>query len=160
MTPSRLRHLMNLWPPFLFTGIRVLAIGADWRSARVVLRKRWYNRNAVGVHFGGSLFAMTDPFWMILIGEGLGRDYRVWDQAATIDFVAPGRTDVSCDFLVTDAALDDLRSAAADGSKVLRWFDCDVKAPDGSLVARVRKQIYVRRKRDAPADPGARARHA
>ncbi len=147
ITPSRLRRLMNLWPPFLFTGIRVTAIGEDWRSARTVLRRRWYNRNYVGVHFGGSLFAMTDPFWMILIGENLGRDYRVWDQAATIEFVAPGRSDVSCEFLVTDAILDELRTAAADGSKVLRWFDCDVKAADGSLVARVRKQVYVRRKR-------------
>ena len=148
MTPSRLRRLMNLWPPFLFTGIRVLDIGADWRSARVVLRRRWYNRNYVGVHFGGSLFAMTDPFWMILIGECLGRDYRVWDQAATIDFISPGRSDVSCDFALAGEILDELRAAAADGSKVLRWFDCEIKATDGSLVARVRKQVYVRRKRE------------
>ncbi len=147
--PSRLRLLMNLWPPFLFCGIRVLAIGADWRSAHVVLRRRWYNRNYVGVHFGGSLFAMTDPFWMILVGENLGRGYRVWDQAATIEFVAPGRDDVHCEFVVSDALLDELRSAAADGDKVLRWLDCEVKAADGSLVARVRKQIYVRRRRDA-----------
>ena len=148
MTPSRLRRLMNLWPPFLFTGIRVLDIGADWRSARVVLRRRWYNRNYVGVHFGGSLFAMTDPFWMILIGECLGRDYRVWDQAATIDFISPGRSDVSCDFVLAEDVLDELRAAAADGSKVQRWFDCEIKATDGSLVARVRKQVYVRRKRE------------
>ncbi|HNR91931.1 MAG TPA: DUF4442 domain-containing protein [Dokdonella sp.] len=146
ITPARLRLLMNLWPPFLFSGVRVEAIGADWRSARVVLRRRWYNRNYVGVHFGGSLFAMTDPFWMILIGENLGRGYRVWDQAATIEFVAPGRSDVSCEFVVTDAMLEELRNAAANGAKVLRWFDCDVKATDGSLVARVRKQVYVRRR--------------
>ena len=146
MSPSRLRRLMNVWPPFLFSGIRVLAIGADWRSARVVLRRRWFNRNDVDVHFGGSLFAMTDPFWMILIGECLGRDYRVWDQAATIDFIVPGRSDVTCDFAVSEAVLDELRAAAADGSKVLRWFDCEIKAADGSLVARVRKQLHVRLK--------------
>lgn len=74
MHPVRLRRMINLWPPFLFTGIRVLDIGADWRSARVRLRKRWYNSNYVGVHFGGSLFAMTDPFWMILVKECLGRN--------------------------------------------------------------------------------------
>ena len=45
MTPSRLRRLMNLWPPFLFAGIRVLDIGADWRSARVALRLRWFSIN-------------------------------------------------------------------------------------------------------------------
>ena len=62
MTPRRLRLLMNLWPPFLFAGIRVTAMGDGFRHARVELHQRWYNRNYVGTHFGGSLFAMTDPF--------------------------------------------------------------------------------------------------
>lgn len=62
MTPARLRRVFNLWPPFAFTGIHVARIGDDWRSARVELRMRPWNRNYVGTHFGGSLFAMTDPF--------------------------------------------------------------------------------------------------
>lgn len=148
MTPVRLRRLMNLWPPLLFSGIRVLDFGADWRSARVVLRKRWYNSNYVGVHFGGSLFAMTDPFWMILVKESLGREYLVWDKSAEIEFVAPGRTDVFADFAIDDAALDELRAATGGGQKCLRWFAVEVKAADGEVVARVRKQIYVRRKRE------------
>lgn len=148
MTPVRLRRLMNLWPPFLFNAIRVLDIGADWRSARVVLRKRWYNSNYVGVHFGGSLFAMTDPFWMILVKESLGREYLVWDKSAEIEFVAPGRADVFVDFMVDDSALDEMRRDTAGGGKCLRWFAVEVKAADGEVVARVRKQIYVRRKRD------------
>ena len=67
MTADRLRLLMNLWPPFLCTGIHVERIARDWRSARVALRMRPWNRNYVGTHFGGSLFAMTDPFWMLLV---------------------------------------------------------------------------------------------
>lgn len=57
-----LRHGMNAWPPFLFAGIHITALSDDFRHARVELRRRWYNRNYVGTHFGGSLFAMTDPF--------------------------------------------------------------------------------------------------
>ncbi len=148
MPPARLRRLMNLWPPFLFTGIRVLDISADWRSARVRLRKRWYNSNYVGVHFGGSLFAMTDPFWMMLVKECLGRGYLVWDKAAEIEFVAPGRSDVFAEFHVDDAAIDALRAETADGRKCLRWFEVDVKTAEGNVIARVRKQIYVRRKRE------------
>ncbi|WP_440221963.1 DUF4442 domain-containing protein [Dokdonella sp. MW10] len=148
MTPKRLRRLMNLWPPFLFTGIRVLEVGDDWRSARVALRRRWYNLNYVGVHFGGSLFAMTDPFWMILVKECLGREYMVWDKAAEIEFVAPGRADVFAWFRVDDMLLDELRAGAADGTKVLRWLPVDVVTAEGEVVARVRKQLYVRRKRD------------
>ena len=147
MDPRRLRRMMNLWPPFLFSGIRVLAIGEDWRSARVTLRRHWYNKNYVGTHFGGSLFAMTDPYWMILVMECLGRDYIVWDKAADIEFVAPGREDVFADFFVEESALDEIRAATANGEKYLRWFPIDVKTASGETIARVRKQLYVRRKK-------------
>jgi acyl-coenzyme A thioesterase PaaI-like protein len=146
-SPRSLRRLMNIWPPFLFAGIRVLDIGEDWRSARVVLRKRWYNGNFVGTHFGGSLFAMTDPFWMILTMQCLGRDYIVWDKAAEIEFVAPGREDVQVEFRIDDAFLDEVRAGTANGEKLLRWCESTVVTASGEVVARVRKQLYVRRKR-------------
>ena len=81
MKASRLRLWLNFWPPFLFSGMRVTHIADDYRHARVELRQRWYNRNYVGTHFGGSLFAMTDPFWMIMVLQRLGPGYLVWDQA-------------------------------------------------------------------------------
>ena len=69
MKPSTLRHVFNFWPPFLFAGIHVTRMSADWREARVDLRMRQWTKNYVGSHFGGSLFSMTDPFWMILVKE-------------------------------------------------------------------------------------------
>ena len=142
-----LRHGLNLWPPFLFAGIHVAAIGDDFRSARVELRMRPWNRNYVGTHFGGSLFAMTDPFWMLLALHALGDGYIVWDKAATIDFEKPGRGLVHAEFVLDDATLAELRAAAAGGDKVLRWFDAPVRDAAGDVVAMVRKQLYVRRKR-------------
>lgn len=146
-TPARLRRFMNIWPPFLFGGIRVESIAPDWRHARVRLKLAWYNRNYVKTQFGGNLFSMTDPFWMILVMECLGRDYIVWDKSGTIDFIAPGREDVYAEFVVEESVLDELRTATANGEKTLRWFETDVKTASGELVARVRKQLYVRRKR-------------
>jgi acyl-coenzyme A thioesterase PaaI-like protein len=142
-----LRHGLNLWPPFLFAGIHVAAIGDDFRSARVELRMRPWNRNYVGTHFGGSLFAMTDPFWMLMVLHALGDGYIVWDKAATIDFEKPGRGLVHAEFVLDDATLAELRAAAAGGDKVLRWFDAPVRDASGDVVAMVRKQLYVRRKR-------------
>lgn len=144
-----LRRILNLWPPFLFAGIRVIAIAEDYRSARVELRMRPWNRNYVGTHFGGSLFAMTDPFWMIMVKERLGRDYMVWDKAAQIEFVKPGRGTVHAEFDLDEAVLDELRAATAGGEKSLRWFDTEVIDKEGDTVARIRKQVYVRRKRGA-----------
>lgn len=154
MKPSTLRHGMNLWPPFLFTGIHVAAISPDWRHARVELRMRPWNRNYVRTHFGGSLFAMTDPFWMLLLMPLLGRDYYVWDQSGAIDFLKPGRGTVSARFDIDDAVLEEIRQATAGGGKYLRWFENDVVDAEGDVVARVRKQVYVRRKPDRRPDQG------
>ena len=154
MTPRALRLGMNLWPPFLFAGIRVLDIGADWRSARVTLRLHWYNRNAVGTQFGGSLFAMTDPFWMILVMRGLGRDYIVWDKAAEIEFVKPGKGTLHAEFRLDAHVLDEIRAETANGQKYLRWMPADVFNAQNEVVARVRKQIYVRLKPEARTKTG------
>lgn len=148
------RRVMNLWPPFLFSGIRVLEIADDWRYARVVLRKRWYNGNYVGSHFGGSLFAMTDPFWMIPMLRCLGSDYIVWDKAAEIEFIAPGREDVFAEFHIDDAMLDEIRAATAGGEKYLRWCETEIRTAGGELIARARKQLYVRLKQRPGAAPG------
>lgn len=147
MKASTLRRVLNAWPPFLFTGIRVTRIDGDFRHARVELRMRPWNRNYVGTHFGGSLFAMTDPFWMLLVMKALGGDYIVWDQSGSIDFVRPGRGTVHASFDLDDATLDAIRDATAGGGKHLHWFETDVTDAAGEVVARVRKQLYVRRKR-------------
>ncbi len=146
MKASRLRWIMNIWFPFLFTGIRITKFTDDFRYVKVELRSHWYNKNYVGTHFGGSLFAMTDPFWMIMILRTIGTEYVVWDKAAEIEFIKPGRGLVTAEFKLEDAVLDELRAAAAGNEKVLRWFDIPVIDGQGDLVAKVRKQIYVRLK--------------
>ena len=146
MRASTFRRLLNLWPPFLFNSIRVQHVAEDYSEARVVLRLRPWNRNYVRSQFGGNLFAMIDPFWMLLALHRLGDDYYVWDQAGAIDFVAPGREDVYASFHLTDAMVEELRAAAAGGGKVLRWFETDITTASGEVIARVRKQLYVRLK--------------
>lgn len=147
MTPRRLRRVLRWWPPFVFSGIRVLEIADDWSSARIELRRRWYTANYVGTHFGGSLFAMTDPFWMILVMETLGRGYTVWDKAADIEFIKAVREPVYAQIRVDPVAIAELRSATASGEKVLRWFETEIRTAAGELVARSRKQLHVRLKR-------------
>lgn len=148
MKASLLRHILNFWPPFLFSGVHVRRLDADYRHARVELRMRPWNRNYVGTHFGGSLFSMTDPFWMLLVMQSLGRDYIVWDKTGEIEFVKPGRGTVRASFDLDETTLEALRQATAQGDKHLHWFDTDVTDDAGDVVARVRKQLYIRRKRD------------
>ncbi|WP_035055542.1 DUF4442 domain-containing protein [Andreprevotia chitinilytica] len=146
MKASTLRRIMNLWPPFLFTGIRVVRISNDYREVEVQLKQHWYNRNYVGTHFGGSLFAMTDPFYMLMLLQRLGSEYIVWDKSASIEYVAPGRGVVTAKFRLDDITLATIRAQTSDGQKYLPEFTVDVVNAQNELVAQVKKTLYVRRK--------------
>ena len=145
-TARQLRNGMKWWPPFLGAGIRVKNFSDDFRDAVVELKLGRLNRNAVGTHFGGSLYAMTDPFYMIMLLHNLGGDYLVWDKSGSIEYVAPGRGVVHAHFLLTEERLVEIRAQAAAGDKVLPEFVIDVKDAKGGIVARVRKILYVRLK--------------
>lgn len=137
---------MNLWPPFLGAGVTVEHIAKDFRHARVRLKHGLLNRNIVGVHFGGSLFAMTDPFFMMMVSQNLGKSYIIWDQAAKIEFLKPGKGLVHASFDITQEQLDEIVAAAESGDKVLRDFVVDVTDQDGDVVARITKTLYIRKK--------------
>ena len=87
--------MLNLYPPYLGAGVKVTHISEDWRELRVSMSLRWFNRNAVGTHFGGSLYAMVDPHLMLLLIRLLGEKYWVWDQSAAIDFIKASKQKVT-----------------------------------------------------------------
>lgn len=136
---------INIWPPFLAAGIHV-RWGADMRSAEVEMRMHFWNRNYVGTHYGGSLYSMTDPFYMLMLMEDLGRDYIVWDKAATIRFRKPGKGTVRAEFRLTQEQLDDIRSTLVSQEKYEPTFLVEVKDSTGTVVAEVQKVIHIRRK--------------
>ena len=50
-----LRRSLNTYGPYLGAAVKVDYIAKDLREIRVSMRLRWFNKNAVGTHFGGSL---------------------------------------------------------------------------------------------------------
>jgi len=145
-SPRVLRLLLNLYPPFLGAGIRVTQVDRDLRRVRVDLPLRWFNRNYVGTQFGGSLYAMTDPFLMLMLMHNLGPGYVVWDQSAQIKFIRPGRGRVHVEFELSEARLDEIREQANENRRVLPEFTVVVHDESGEAVARVQKTLYVKRK--------------
>ncbi len=148
MKARSLRYLINMWPPLFFNAIKVTRISDNFREIEVTLKLRWYNRNNVRTQFGGNLFAMTDPWYMLMLMENLGRDYYVWDKKATIDFIAPGRSHVTAKFTLTEEKIEEIRAATAAGQKYLPEFIVDIYNPQQVLVARVHRTVYVKRKPD------------
>jgi len=141
--------LLNLYPPYLGAGVRVRA-SADRRTYEVRMGLRFWNRNYVGTHFGGSLYAMCDPFFMLILIEQLGRDYVVWDKAATIRFRRPGTGPVRATFHIPEERVAEIRAAADRDGKVEPEFRVDVVDDQGKVVAEVEKLLYVRRKEGVP----------
>ncbi|MGE5615505.1 MAG: DUF4442 domain-containing protein [Bacillota bacterium] len=147
MKPGTLRLLMNLWSPFRGAGIKVREIAPDWRHVVVELRMRWDTRNYVGTHFGGSLFAMTDPFFMLMMMHNLGSDYVVWDKAGAVRFIKPARGTVTSRMELTGEMVQEARDKTAAGEKFEPTYRAEIVDREGVVVAAVEKTLHIRRKR-------------
>jgi hypothetical protein len=141
-----LRRWSNLWPPFLGAGIRIRRIAPDMKAIDVEMKLHFWNANYVGTHFGGSLFAMTDPFYMLMLMANLGPDYIVWDKAATIRYRKPGQGTVRAEFRLSDGQIDDIREKLKTLAKYEPAFSVEVKDEAGVVIAEVEKILHVRKK--------------
>ena len=150
---KRQRWLINLYPPFLGAGIRITRLQPDWKAIDVEMKLRFWNRNYVGTHFGGSLYAMTDPFYMLMLIENLGPDYIVWDKSACIRFRKPGTGRVVASFHLTDPQIEDLRAQLKISGKIEPTFTVEVKDEVGTVIAEVDKVLHIRKKRPEVTEP-------
>jgi hypothetical protein len=141
-----IRKLVNVWPPMLGAGIRVKRWDADWRAIDVEMKLRLWNANFVGTHYGGSLYSLVDPFYMLMLIENLGPGYIVWDKSANIRFRKPGTGTVSASFRITEEQLFEIRRALETQEKTEPTFSLEVKANDGTVIAEVQKVIHIRKK--------------
>lgn len=137
---------MSFWPPFVGAGIRVKKVAPNFDYIDVEMKLHFWNANYVGTHFGGSLYAMTDPFIMLILIQKLGREYIVWDKGAAIRFKRPGKGRVRARFAVTDIELDSIKEQAAANYKVEPIFMVQILDEQNEVVAEVEKVLYVRRK--------------
>ena len=136
-----------MYPPFLGAGIRVSLSSNEPLAYRVEMPLTRWNRNAVGTQFGGSLFMMCDPFYMLILREALGPDFVVWDKKSAIDFVKPGRSRVSAEFSVPGERVASILAEVNEDGVSRPVFTVAIVDDDGALVAKVEKELHVRRKR-------------
>jgi hypothetical protein len=142
----KLRRRINLYPPYLGAAVRVTHISEDFRNVEVEMPLRFYNRNYVGTHFGGSLYSMCDPFYMLMLINILGPNYIVWDKAATIRFKKPGKGVMKATFQLTEEKIAEIRAAAEVQPKVEPQFQVLIKDAEGNVVAEIDKLLYVKKK--------------
>ena len=142
----KLKLLLNAYLPFLGAGIQISHVSKDFLEIDVKMPLNKRNKNYVGTHFGGSLYAMTDPFLMLMLMENLGKDYIIWDKAAHIDFISPGRGTVYAQFRLAPKQIAQVKLAAENGKAICPEYTVDVLGEDGKVVAKVLKTLYVKKK--------------
>jgi hypothetical protein len=141
-----IRLFLNLWPPLLGAGIRIKRFTPDWTEIDVEMKLRWWNQNYVGTHYGGSLYSMADPFFMLMLIENLGKDYIVWDKSATIRFKKPGRSKVVASFRVSEQQIREIKEALNHQPKIERNFTLEIKDESDIVIAEVEKLLHIRKK--------------
>jgi len=141
------RLWLNSYIPYFGASIKTTLLDLDAGIVQVEMPLNVFNRNAVGTQFGGSLYAMVDPFYMLLLMHQLGHDYVVWDKAANINFISPGRGRVSARIELSKEEVQLIRELAANNKPVLRTYPVEIYGEDGKLVAHVEKVLYIRRKK-------------
>jgi hypothetical protein len=147
LTPRGMRWFLNLYPPYFFSRTHIKSISPDWREMVVVLKKSLLNRNYVGTIFGGSLYAASDPHYMLLLIKILGiKDYIIWDKGATIDFKKPARSDITYRFVITDEDLARIDRETKEKGKYVAEFKVDGIDKEGEVCVSLLKTVYVRKK--------------
>ncbi|OOG77752.1 PaaI family thioesterase [Algoriphagus sp. A40] len=143
---KRLIRLINWYPPYFFSGIKIVDHAPDFSMFRSRLKLTWYNKNLVGTAFGGSLYSMCDPFFMFILIIHLGEDYIVWDKYASIEFVKPGKGTVFAEFKLSKEEVAEIKTKVDLEGKSICEFPCEIRGESGELVATLKKGIYIRKK--------------
>ncbi len=136
----------NLFPAYRGTGGRIIYIAADWREVRVALPLNWRTRNYVGTIYGGSIYGVADPIYMIMLIKTLGPRYVVWDKAASVRFRQPGRSTLFGRFVLSDDEIELIRADAAESPKIDRHYSVDLVDTTGAVHATIEKTIQIRQR--------------
>jgi acyl-coenzyme A thioesterase PaaI-like protein len=139
----RFLKLMRFYPPYLGAGIVVREVEGECDAITTEMKLTPLNKNYMGTQFGGSLYAMCDPWFMFILIAKLGPEYVVWDKAASIDFIKPGKGTVRARFHISSETVAELKHQLDTVGKVLPVFETDVVDELGNIVARLKKTLHA-----------------
>ncbi|MDH5657445.1 MAG: DUF4442 domain-containing protein [Spirochaetia bacterium] len=139
-------RFINFYPPFLGAGIRVSYDRITFRSFKTKLKRRFWNQNYMGTHFGGSLYLMCDPFFVLILIENLGEDYIVWDISSKINFIKATGNEIEAEFSVSSDEIDSIKQDLEIKKKITRTYHTEIiDVMNKAVIASVEKTIYIRK---------------
>ena len=142
-----LKFGLNYSPMYRRSTGRILYMSKDMRTSKIKIVISWKNRNYMNSVYGGSMFSAIDPVPMMQLLEILGKQYVVWDKAATIHFKRPAREDLYCDIVFTEEEITAIREQVIHEKELSYVKEVSLKSKDGSMTFSViEKVLYVAEK--------------
>jgi acyl-coenzyme A thioesterase PaaI-like protein len=141
------RFKFNLFPAYRGSGGRIAYISDDYHEIHVKLPLNWRTKNYVGTIFGGSMFAATDPIFMVMLIKILGRDYLVWDKSSNIRFKRPGKETLFAKFLITNEEINEIKTQLESTKSIDKIYKIELKNKEGKVHAIIEKILYLSKKR-------------
>lgn len=145
-TATIFKYGFNLSPMYRRTTARVVEISDDLKRVKIKVPISYKNKNYVGAIFGGSMFAATDPIYMIQLVQILGEDYVVWDKAATINYKRPAKEHLYCEFLFSDDEIDAIKKQVAKTQEMTVEKTTYLTNANAQVFAEVIKTLYIAEK--------------
>ncbi|KTC80419.1 DUF4442 domain-containing protein [Legionella cherrii] len=143
---STLLRMMRFWPPFWGAGISVKNFHPDGTHIVVQMKMRFWNKNYVGTHYGGSMYSMTDPFYMLMLMHLLGKGYIVWDKSASIRYKIPAKGTIYARFELSREQVEKIRLEVNERKKIESEFIVPITDKEGKVVAEVKKILSIIKK--------------
>jgi acyl-coenzyme A thioesterase PaaI-like protein len=147
ISENSLKWLMRLYPPMFFQRIWVKKIDKDFRGIDVKINRSLFTTNLGSATFGGTIFAATDPFYALLIGQIMqhkGFKITVWLKSAEIQYLKPARTDMYYSIKIDDDMVKEVEQAITNEGKFVKTYPIEIFDTTGDLCVTAQNEVYIR----------------
>jgi acyl-coenzyme A thioesterase PaaI-like protein len=147
ISENSLKWLMRLYPPMLFQRIWVKKIDKDFRGIDVKINRSLFTTNLGSATFGGTIFAATDPFYALLIGQIMqhkGFKITVWLKSAEIQYLKPARKDLHYTIKINDEMIKEVERAITNEGKFVKTYPIEIFDTKGDLCVTAQNEVYIR----------------
>ena len=151
LSERRGRWLLNLYPPFLFNRIHILAIRNGYRYCKVRVARSILTRNTNGTTFGGTIFAAVDPFYSVMLWQIFARKgirVQTWLHSASIRYLKPAATELLLEFSLDDEQVERAERELREHGRFSCIYDCEARDRSGEVCATAQTEAYIRLPRE------------
>lgn len=140
------KFFFNISPMYRRTGGRIVSSSDNLDNIKIKLKLNYKTRNYVGTMYGGHMYSCLDGIYMVQLINLLGKDYVVWDKAATIKFKRPGTSALFAEFHISKELIEKIKADVEEQNEIDLTMDVNLVDSSGTICAEVEKTIYISNK--------------